>query len=91
MSGERAVLIDGNRVDHFGVEIPIESPLPFAGSFYEETFDSPSEAVGELAAFLRGEQREPPWRWSTVLHRDGIIDTMFGLTERGRRLRRRTF
>jgi len=87
-AGERAVLIDGTCVDHFGAELPIESPLPFGGSLYEETFDSPPEAVGELAAYLRGKLREPPWHWATVLYGDGIIDTTFALTERGRRLRR---
>ena len=71
---------------HHGASAP-ELSIP-DGPLYEESFDWPPEAVGELAADLRGKLREPPWHWATVLYGDGIIDTTFALTERGRRLRR---
>jgi hypothetical protein len=84
--GEHIVVIDGTRVDHFEPDLPIASPTSFGGSLYDETFDSPPEAIGALNAFLSGATREPPWPWATTLHSDGIIDTTFALTARGRRL-----
>jgi hypothetical protein len=45
-----------------------------------------AEAVEALTGFLRGAERQPPWRWASVLHADGIIDPTFALTERGQRL-----
>jgi hypothetical protein len=85
-SGERAVAIDGARADHFAADLPMQSPLEFGGSLYEETFDAPGEAIEALGAYLRGAVREPPWRWATLLYADGIIDSTFALSERGRRL-----
>ncbi len=87
-SGERIVLLDGARVDHVAAEIPVESPFRFGDSLYQETSDSPPEALEALAAFVSRAAREPPWRWARTLLSDGLIDSSFALTERGRRMLR---
>jgi hypothetical protein len=85
-SGESAVRIDATEAAHWTGDLPIESPLRFGDSVFEETFDAPAAAVEALRALVGGASREPPWQWATALYADGIIDSTFALTERGRRL-----
>ncbi|HWM88369.1 MAG TPA: host attachment protein, partial [Kofleriaceae bacterium] len=47
--------------------------------------DAPVEALRSLARFLTTSEAVPPWRWARELFEDGVVDTEFGLTPRGRR------
>jgi hypothetical protein len=51
---------------------------------FEETFSASPEAVDALSMFLAG-GASPPWEHASELLADGLVDTHFDLTPRGRR------
>jgi len=51
---------------------------------FEETFSASPEALDALSSFLEGDT-SPPWERASELLADGLVDTHFDLTPRGRR------
>jgi protein required for attachment to host cells len=90
LDGGHDVFVDGTRVEHSAVawHLDPEAREPFfVGSFKcREVFDAPAEAQRALARFVAAGETAPPWRWVSELFGDGLIDSEFGLTPRGRRL-----
>jgi hypothetical protein len=54
------------------------------GAEFREQFHVPSAALRALRVF-RASGGDPPWEYASSLLSDGLIDTNFGLTARGRR------
>ena len=86
---ELRVEVDGALVERIAAEKDFAGTEPVVsfrlnGNDYEETFAVSEEALEALAEFLeRGEA--PPWEHASELLADGVIDTHFALTRRGRR------
>jgi hypothetical protein len=84
------VMVDGapfERADadeDFSVTVP---PVKFRlnGNEFVELFSASPEALRALAEFLDMEGATPPWDYAPELLADGLIDTNFALTPRGRR------
>jgi hypothetical protein len=55
------------------------------GNEFIEPFSASPEALRVLAEFSEGEAAWPPWDHAAELLADGLIDTNFALTPRGRR------
>jgi protein required for attachment to host cells len=83
------LIADGSRVEHQAVPWhldPDELPPFRLGQFVcREVFEAPAEARAELSRTVAEPRGEPPWRWARALFEDGLIDSEFGLTPRGRR------
>jgi hypothetical protein len=86
---ELRVEVDGSLVERvvaakdFSITTP---PAHFRlnGNAFEEIFSASDDALDALAAFLDGDG-SPPWGYASELLADGLIDTHFDLTPRGRR------
>jgi hypothetical protein len=84
------VTVDGapiERIDadeNFSVTTP---PARFRlnGNEFVEIFTASPEALQALAEYLDAEGESPPWDYAAGLLADGLIDTTFALTPRGRR------
>jgi hypothetical protein len=88
-SDEFAVYVDGALMERVAADEDFAARVPPAtfhvdGFDFRETFAASSEAVRALADFL-DEGDQPPWRYASELLADGLVDTHFGLTPRGRR------
>jgi hypothetical protein len=88
-SGELAIEVDGRLVERRpGRHTPIagRGPAVFRldGAEFREQFHVPSAALRALRVF-RASGGDPPWEYASSLLSDGLIDTNFGLTARGRR------
>lgn len=87
---ELEVAIDGAPIERivgiedFAVTVP---PARFRlnGNEFLEIFTASPEALDALAAFPGVEHESPPWDYAAELLGDGLIDTHFALTPRGRR------
>jgi hypothetical protein len=82
--------IDGALVERLAGQRDVATttaPLRFRldGVRYTEIFASPAEALQALDGFLEDELQPPPWDFARELLADGIVDTNFALTTRGRR------
>jgi hypothetical protein len=83
------VEVDGSLVERvvaakdFSVTTP---PARFRlnDNVFEEIFSASPDALDALASFLDGDG-PPPWDYASELLADGLIDTHFDLTPRGRR------
>ena len=67
-----------------GIEREVPSTLHVDGFEFRETFSASPDALQALDAFL-ADGGSPPWEHATELLADGLIDTHFDLTPRGRR------
>jgi hypothetical protein len=85
---ELDVVVDGSLVERIaatkdlGREVP--STFRVDGFEFDETFVASAEALRALDGFL-ADGGSPPWEHATELLADGLIDTHFDLTPRGRR------
>jgi hypothetical protein len=87
---ELAVEIEGSPVesifgekDFAGVELPARfrlDPMEFV-----ETWSASADVLQALEDFLAEEGESPPWEHAAELLADGLIDTHFAVTPRGRR------
>jgi hypothetical protein len=82
------VIVDGSLVERIvatkDLKREVPSPLHIDGFEFRETFAASAYALKALDAFLTG-AGSPPWEHATELLTDGLIDTHFDLTPRGRR------
>ncbi|MBA3538431.1 MAG: host attachment protein [Deltaproteobacteria bacterium] len=82
------LLFDGARIEHsqspWRVDTDRRGLLQLEGYTCEEVFDAPEPAIQALADFLAN-RAGPPWPWARELVADGLIDSRFALTARGRR------
>jgi protein required for attachment to host cells len=87
--GGHDVLLDGTRNEHSAVpwqlEVDAPEPLLVGQIRCREVFDAPDEALRAVARFVATAGSVPPWRWARELFEDGLIDSEFDLTPRGRR------
>jgi hypothetical protein len=86
---ELAVEIDGSLVERVAAEKDLAVVTPPArlrvdGFEFEETFGASAEALDSLADFL-DDGDSAPWDYAEELLGDGLIDTHFAVTARGRR------
>jgi protein required for attachment to host cells len=90
LDGGYDLFVDGTRVEHSAVawHLDPETREPFFIGRFEcrEVFDAPAEAQRALIEFVAAGETAPPWRWLRELFGDGLIDSEFALTPRGRRL-----
>lgn len=82
---EQKLLLDGAEVDRWTTRRSLTSPLRHGESLFHELFDGSPEALQALSAYLDHRVDSPPWAWARELYDDGLIDSNFGLTPRGRR------
>ena len=82
------ILADGARIDHGGVHWRVNADMigvTRIGDFVcIEIFEASGEAIWALGDFLTG-RGQPPWRWARELVEDGLVDSEFALTARGKR------
>jgi hypothetical protein len=82
------VVVDGSLVERIAAakDLGREVPSTFQVDGFElrETFTASADALQALDAFLAG-AGSPPWEHAAELLADGLIDTHFDLTPRGRR------
>jgi hypothetical protein len=86
---ELAVEIDGSLVERVaaGKDLAVTGPAArfrLDHTEFEEIFSAPADALEALADFL-DDGKPPPWEYAEQLLSDGLIDTHFALTPRGRR------
>ena len=86
---ELEVRIDGALIERVAAEKDFASPVAplrvsLDGFRAEETFSASTDALDALARFLESDD-PPPWDFASELLADGLIDTHFALTPRGRR------
>lgn len=86
---ELEVTVDGAPVGRVAGDAELTSVVPglrfrLDSTHYEETFGAPADAVEALADFL-DDGKPPPWEHASDLLADGLVDTHFALTPRGRR------
>jgi hypothetical protein len=86
---EYEVWVDGSLVERVAAQKDFGSDhrarFRFDDMEFYETFAASTEALQALADFLAGEGQRPPWEYASELLADGLIDTHFALTARGRR------
>lgn len=87
-AGEWEYLLDGSLTAHHppGWRYGGPTGMEIVGQSFEEVLEAPAEAVDALKEYVRNPSGEPPWEWAAALLEDGLIDTHFSLTDRGRRL-----
>jgi hypothetical protein len=86
---ELAVEIDGSLVERVAAEKDLAAVGPSVRfrldhTEFDEIFGASSDALEALADFL-DDGKPPPWEHAEELLSDGLIDTHFALTPRGRR------
>jgi hypothetical protein len=87
---ELEVTVDGAVIERIAGEKDFSVTVPRArfrlnGNEYVEIFSASPEALRALASFSEVEGASPPWDYAAELLADGLIDTNFALTPRGRR------
>jgi hypothetical protein len=85
---ELEVTVDGAMIERIAGEKDFSVTVPPArfrlnGNEFIELFSASPEALQGLASFPEG--ASPPWDYAAELLADGLIDTNFALTPRGRR------
>lgn len=87
-NGEYDVVIDGTRVDRESstLTIPANGTAHILGQTWREFTTAPPEALAALKKHCAAANGAPPWQWARALLADGLIDTNFSLTPRGRRV-----
>jgi hypothetical protein len=87
---ELEVTIDGAPIERIDADEDFSITVPPAryrvnDNEYLEIFTASPEALQALAEFPGIEHQSPPWEYAAELLADGLIDTNFALTPRGRR------
>jgi hypothetical protein len=87
---ELEVSVDGALIERIAGEKDFSVTTPPArfrlnGNEFVELFSASPEALQALASFAGVEGASPPWEFAADLLADGLIDTNFALTPRGRR------
>jgi hypothetical protein len=87
---ELEVTIDGAPIERIDADEDFSITVPPAryrvnDNEYLEIFTASPEALQALAEFPGVEHQSPPWEHAAELLADGLIDTNFALTPRGRR------
>ena len=87
---ELEVRVDGTLTERVAADKDLSSvtpPLSFGvdGIEAHETFAASAGALDALAGFLDANGEPPPWDHASELLADGLIDTHFAVTPRGRR------
>jgi hypothetical protein len=87
---ELEVVVDGAPIERIDADedfnvtvVPVRFRLN--ANEFVEFFSASPEALQALADFVGVENQSPPWDFAAELLADGLIDTHFGLTPRGRR------
>jgi len=86
--GELFVTVDGTLAERLSEDdLPANwfSVFRVSETDFRETFTASSDALRALAEFLADGDRGPPWDAAEELLADGIVDTHFAVTPRGRR------
>jgi hypothetical protein len=87
--GDFDVRVDGGLVERaeLGDDLAQELPctLRLDGLEFREVFAAPAEALAAAEEFFAAPAGPPPWKHARELVADGIVDTTFALTPRGRR------
>lgn len=86
---EQKLLLDGAEVARWPMRHTIAAPLRYDGSMFFEEFQASPAAQDALSDYLNRRVDSPPWSWARELYDDGLIDSNFGLTPRGRRFHER--
>jgi hypothetical protein len=92
---ELEVIVDGAPIERIDADKDFSVTVPPArfrlnDNEFVEFFSSSPEALRALAEFQGAEEASPPWESAAELLADGLIDTHFALTPRGRRALART-
>jgi hypothetical protein len=87
---ELEVTIDGAPIERIDADEDFAITVPPAryrvnDNEYLEIFTASPEALQALAEFPGIDNQSPPWEYAAELLGDGLIDTNFALTPRGRR------
>jgi hypothetical protein len=87
---ELEVTVDGTLIERVDADEDFSVTVPPARfrlneNEFVEIFNASPEALRALADFTDAEGESPPWDYAAELLSDGLIDTNFGLTPRGRR------
>jgi hypothetical protein len=87
---ELEVTVDGALIERIAGEKDFSVTTPPArfrlnANEFVELFSASPEALQALASFAGAEGASPPWEYAAELLADGLIDTNFALTPRGRR------
>jgi protein required for attachment to host cells len=87
--GGHDIVVDGTLTEHTAARWRLEpdarEPFTIGQHRCRERFEAPQEAIRALQRFVATDEALPPWRWARELFEDGLIDSEFGLTQRGRR------
>lgn len=87
--GDCDVYVDGGLVERAEVGDDLAHDLPctlrLGGLEFDEVFDVSAEALAAADEFFAAPAGPPPWEHARELVADGIVDTTFALTPRGRR------
>jgi hypothetical protein len=87
---ELEVTVDGAPIERIDADEDFSITVPPAryrlnDNAFLEVFTASPEALRALAEFPGIERQSPPWEYAAELLADGLIDTNFALTPRGRR------
>lgn len=87
---ELEVTVDGAPIERIDADEDFAvtaAPARFRlnGNEFVELFNASPEALRALAEFVGTDHESPPWDYAAELLADGLIDTSFALTSRGRR------
>jgi hypothetical protein len=80
-------VVDGALVARRPSRHPVAVPMNFDGLHFHEVFEAAPEALEALLEYVERRMVAPPWQCARTLYEDGLIDSDFGLTARGRRFR----
>ena len=87
--GDCDVYVDGGLVERAELGDDLAHDLPCTlrldGLEFVEVFDVSTEALAAAAEYFADPAGRPPWQQARELVADGIVDTTFALTPRGRR------
>jgi hypothetical protein len=87
--GDFDVRVDGGLVERaeLGDDLThdLRCTLRLDGLEFDEVFDVSTEALAAAEEYFAGPVGRPPWQQARELVADGIVDTTFALTPRGRR------
>ena len=82
---EYEVSIDGKPTARLPRRVELAHSFVQDGVEYTEVFEAPAAAMQALSEYLRQPAGAPPWQFAPELAADGLIDSTFALTDRGRR------
>ena len=87
--GDCDVYVDGGLVERAELGDDLTHDLPCTlrldGLEFDEVFDVSAEALAAAKEYFAAPAGRPPWQQARELVADGIVDTTFALTPRGRR------